>query len=118
MPNNPRTAIVHLRMAPQLRDALRRAADNAGVSMNSYAVQVLATAAGDPACFRAEVDAPHTSPRPDQQWRKAHARNAFVQTMGPKIGWSEMSALVKKYDAEDPGYFLTWWEREIDPDEA
>jgi hypothetical protein len=97
-------------MAPQLRDALRRAAIDAGCSMNAYAVQVLATATGDPACFRAVID-PVEPPRPKQEWRHANARSEFAQTMGPRMGWSEMSALVRKYDAEDPGYFLAWKQR-------
>jgi hypothetical protein len=110
MARDQKAALIHLRMSPQLRDALRRAADNAGVSMNSYAVQVLATAAGDPACFRAEVDADHTSPRPKQEWRHQAARHAFMEAMAAEIGWEKAGPLVRKYDAEDPGYFLTWWE--------
>jgi hypothetical protein len=111
MPNNERAAVVHLRMSPQLRDALRRAALNAGCSMNAYAVQVLATAAGDPACFRANVDAPHESPRPAQTWRHKAARESFMFTMAEQIGFTAANALVKKYDAEDPGFYIPWWER-------
>ena len=119
MARDHKAALIHLRMSPQLRDALRRAADNAGVSLNSYAVQVLATAAGDPACFRAEVDAAHKSPRPQQEWRHKAARYAFMEAMGEEIGWAKAGPLARKYDAEDPGYFLAWWERrESDPDVA
>ncbi len=49
-----RTAIkVTLRMAPQLHAALRASALDAGCSLNSFALQVLAAAAGDRAEFRA-----------------------------------------------------------------
>lgn len=39
-------AVVYLRMAPALRDALRAHADASGVSLNAFAVQALAAAAG------------------------------------------------------------------------
>ena len=52
-----RPAVVFLRMSPQLREGLREAADRAGCSLNAFAVQILATAAGDPARFRAR--SPH-----------------------------------------------------------
>lgn len=57
---------VFLRMSAQLRDGLKAAAEDAGLSLNAYAVQVLASAAGDPARFRVPsaeekqaVDDPH-----------------------------------------------------------
>jgi hypothetical protein len=39
-------AVVYLRMAPALRDALRARAEASGVSLNAFAVQALAAAAG------------------------------------------------------------------------
>lgn len=39
-------AVVYLRMAPALRDALRAYAEASGVSLNAFAVQALAAAAG------------------------------------------------------------------------
>ena len=39
-------AVVYLRMAPALRDALRAHAEQNGVSLNAFAVQALAAAAG------------------------------------------------------------------------
>jgi HicB family len=39
-------AVVYLRMAPALRDALKTHADASGVSLNAFAVQALAAAAG------------------------------------------------------------------------
>jgi len=98
-------------MAPQLRDALQRAAVDAGCSMNAYAVQVLAAATGDPACFRATIDASHESPRPRQMWRHKLARQDFMRAMSEQVGWKAMGELVQKYDAEDPGYFLAWKQR-------
>jgi len=99
-------------MAPQLRDALRRAADNAGVSMNAYAVQVLATAAGDPACFRATVDErPPEISRPARERLRRAARQEFMEATAAEIGWAEAGPLLRRYDAEDPDYFLAWKER-------
>jgi hypothetical protein len=39
-------AVLYLRMAPALRDALRASASESGVSLNAFAVQALAAAAG------------------------------------------------------------------------
>ena len=43
----PRPAIVTLRMSRSLRDSLHSAAAAAGCSLNGYALQILAAAAGD-----------------------------------------------------------------------
>ena len=36
------------------------------------------------------------------------ARNDFIGTMGNELGPDEMVALVKRFDAEEPGYFVEW----------
>ena len=36
------------------------------------------------------------------------ARNDFIGTMGAELGSEEMVALVKRFDAEEPGYFVEW----------
>lgn len=115
-----------MRMAPQLREALRDAADNAGCSMNAFAVQVLAAAAGDPARFRVpksakEVAADDIDALDDLErdplgyplaWheRGEHmaARGEFVAVMDSELGTSEMVALVKHLDREDPAHFVRW----------
>jgi hypothetical protein len=43
---NGEPAVLYLRVAPQLRRALRRVAAEAGVSMSAWAVHVLAAAVG------------------------------------------------------------------------
>jgi hypothetical protein len=48
-------AVIYLRVAPQLRQALRRVAAEAGVSMSAWAVHVLAAAVG-PAALLAGSD--------------------------------------------------------------
>ncbi|HEY5077827.1 MAG TPA: hypothetical protein VIJ48_10005 [Acidimicrobiia bacterium] len=111
-----------LRMSPQLREGLREAADRAGCSLNAFAVQILATAAGDPARFRAQTshegsetaasdverDALGYPLEWKQRWRHSIARNEFIGTMSAELGPEEMVALVKRHDAEDPGYFVEW----------
>jgi hypothetical protein len=111
MTRDHKAALIHIRMSPQLRDALRRAADGAGCSMNSYAVQVLATATGDPAAFRATVDAANESSRPKPPWVHKAARQEFMFAMVEEIGWAEAGALVRRYDTEDPDFFLAWKDR-------
>ncbi len=121
MQTNQKPAVLFLRMSPQLRQALRLAADHAGCSLNAFAVQVLATAAGDPAAFRASVDevrepAPHELERDalgyPVEWkaRTEHigARSNFIGSMEGEVGSAEMVRLVKHYDAENPSYFVEW----------
>jgi hypothetical protein len=119
MPTDHKPAVLFLRMSPQLRQALRHAADRAGVSLNAYAVQVLAAAAGDPAGFRADVDEAvppaelkrdhrgyPTSPR-DRDIHMA-ARNHFMTETEKMLGAAEMFRLAKQLDAEDPGHYVEW----------
>lgn len=110
-------------MSPQLRDGLRDAADDAGCSLNAFAVQVLAAAAGDPGRFRVPV-LHEESESPDlneverdalgyplerkARWEHSIARNEFIGVMGVELGSEEMVALVKRFDAEEPGYFVEW----------
>ncbi|MDP9332735.1 MAG: hypothetical protein M3Q30_05425 [Actinomycetota bacterium] len=123
MARDPRPAVVFLRMSPQLREGLRNAAADAGCSLNSFSVQVLAAAAGDPVRFRVsgsheESEAPDVDElerdalgyplRWKERWAHSGARNEFIGTMGTELGSKEMVALVKRLDAEDPGYFVEW----------
>jgi hypothetical protein len=119
-------------MSPQLRESLREAADRAGCSLNAFAVRVLAAAAGDPARFRAptspeESDMNGSDVERDalgyplewkQRWRHSVARNEFIGRMGIELGSEEMVALVKRLDAEDPGYFVEWLRLRSDEREA
>jgi hypothetical protein len=101
---------LHLRMAPHLREARRDAARAAGCSLNAFAVQVLAAAAGDAARFRA-LDEPDARPAlapARQTWRVGAARNEFIGVMGIEMGTLARTALVRRLDAEDPGYYLEW----------
>ena len=125
MARDPRPAVVFLRMSPQLRDGLRDAADDAGCSLNAFAVQVLAAAAGDPGRFRVsqsqeaseapdvdelERDALGYPLRSRERWAHAGARSEFIGTMETELGAEEMVALVKRLDAENPGYFVEWYQ--------
>jgi len=120
MAREQKAALIHIRMSPQLREALRRAAADAGCSMNSYAVQVLATATGDPACFRAKVEAANEQSQmsaPKRERLHKAARQAFMEAMVEEIGWAEAGKLLRRYDAEDPDYFLAWSQhREQNPE--
>jgi hypothetical protein len=123
MARDPRPAVLFLRMSPQLREGLRDTADDAGCSLNAFAVQVLAAAAGDPGHFRvpgssAESEAPDADElerdalgyplRWKEPWAHSGARNEFIGTMGTELGTERMVALVKRLDAEVPGYFVEW----------
>ncbi len=111
MTRKPEPATVHLRMSPQLRESLRVAANDAGCSLNAFAVQVLSAAAGDAARFRTveESNVRAAAARPAQKWRSRRARSDFIGRMGVEMGTPAMAALVRRLDAEDPGYFLDWW---------
>lgn len=110
MTDEPRPASLHLRMAPHLREALRDAAHAAGCSLNAFAVQVLAAAAGDAARFRAlaEPDARPALASARQTWRVRAARSEFIGIMGIEIGGEARWALMRRIDAEDPEYYLEW----------
>jgi hypothetical protein len=119
MTRERRPAAVLLRMSPQLREGLRAAAEAAGLSLNAFAVQVLAAAAGDPSRFREpapeppalrELERDQLGYPVDRRQRQIHigARTHFIGEMEYALGAEEMVRLVKKYDAEDPGYFVEW----------
>jgi len=117
-------AVVYLRMTPQLRDALRDAADHAGTSLNAYAVQVLAAAAGDATRFRQAIDRSVAEREVEikrdgrgfplnegDERRHRLARSRFMTTIGREQGSAAVFALVKRFDVEDPGFYVRW-ERE------
>jgi hypothetical protein len=90
--------------------------------MNAFAVQVLAAAAGDPSRFRSaerEAGAVTEIERDKlgfplgwkERWAHSIARTDFMETMSAEMPDKEWIALVKKYDEEDPGYFVEWHRR-------
>ncbi len=120
MPNNKNSALIHLRMSPQLRDSVRDAADASGSSVNAFVVQILASAVGDPARFRAAVertveeavelerDALGYPLRSRDRAIHISARTEYIGTMETTLGAREMVRLVKQHDAENPGHFVEW----------
>lgn len=128
MTREVRPAAVFLRMSPQLREGLRRAADASGCSVNAFAVQVLATAVGDPSRFRVpqpaeiplrelERDALGYPLESKANWRHATARSEFIGVMGANAQSDDWIAEVKRHDTEDPEFFVEWSERRM-ADEA
>ena len=121
MRTNHQAAVVYLRMTPQLRDALRAAADQAGTSLNAFAVQVLAAAAGDPARFRVGTEGSvrpgdveikrdeRGFPLSEHEERKHRlARDEFLNAVTREQGSAVAHPLVRRLDVEDPGYFVRW----------
>jgi hypothetical protein len=88
--------------------------------VNAFAVQVLATAVGDPSRFRASVDAAADAPAELERDHRGYptgsrdrelhmaARNHFMTETERELGASEMFRLAKQHDAEDPGYYVEW----------
>jgi HicB family len=123
MPARPRPAIVTLRMSTSLRDALHAAAAGEGCSLNSYALQILAAAAGDPARFRGDpvglADEPSDAPRDERGFplrprdRTEHllARRAFFDAMTAERGAVTAEQLVRRHEANDPAFFVEWARR-------
>jgi hypothetical protein len=119
MAERPKPAVIYLRMSPQLRDGLRQAANDAGCSLNAFAVNVLAAAAGDPARFRGSTSGGtgvHDLERDDQgypldwraRWEHRAARAEFLCVMERGRPSNEAVALVRRLDAENPWYFAEW----------
>jgi hypothetical protein len=90
--------------------------------MNAFAVQVLATAVGDPARFRqpqaAEPDVRDLERNAmgfplDGKERSRHiaARTWFMEIMRSQLPDDEWIQVVKKCDAEDPSYYVEWARR-------
>lgn len=102
MPTRSRPAIVTLRMSRPLRDALHEAAAGAGCSLNAYALQILAAAAGDPARFPL---------RPTDRSEHRLARRAFFDAMTEEHGASAADQLVRQHEIEDPAFFVEWARR-------
>jgi hypothetical protein len=120
MDRETKRAVVFIRMSPQLRDGLRVAADDAGCSLNAFVVQVLSAAAGDPSRFRAprandeaaepELERDALGYPLDRKARGEHiaARTDYIAAMCREMTSGEAVVVVKKHDAEDPGYFVEW----------
>jgi hypothetical protein len=115
-------------MSRSLRDALHSAAASEGCSLNGYALQILAAAAGDPARFRdVAVDvreAPHDIERDERGFplrpaaRSEHvgARHAFFEAMAAESGPVAAERLVREHELEDPAFFVEWARRRADPE--
>jgi hypothetical protein len=123
MQTQPRPAIVTLRMSRSLRDALHSAAAAAGCSLNGYALQILAAAAGDPARFRSVAadgaDERRDLARDEQGFplqlkaRGLHivARSAFAEAIAAESDVVTAHRLVRQHDVEDPAFFAEWYRR-------
>jgi hypothetical protein len=116
-------------MTRALRAALHDAAFKAGCSLNSYALQVLAAAAGDAARFRgsaagsaeAEGDGLDDLERDRlgdpvglrERSRHNLARQAYIQMLireqRPNAG-----PLIQRLDAEDPAFYVRWEQGRLD----
>jgi hypothetical protein len=113
-------------MAPQLKDALSQAAAASGSSLNAYVVQVLAAAAGHHARFRGTTESGPTTEEKAQELREiprdaagnpldrrlrflhSAARSEFFEVTAAEVGDAEAGLLTRKYDVEDPAFFLEW----------
>ena len=122
-------ARVVLRMSPQLRDALRASALEAGCSLNQSAVQVLASAAGHRARFRGTAETGATREeagvelrglrRNDQGFpleRKArsehaHARERYLNELAREMSFGKAAGIVRRIDETEPWFYV---EREMD----
>jgi hypothetical protein len=125
MQTRPRPAIVTLRMSRSLRDALHSAAAAAGCSLNGYALQILAAAAGDPARFRRvaatldpaddlrdlERDERGFPVSPKARGLHIAARSTFLEVMMAEADLATVDRLVREHDLEDPAFFVEWYRR-------
>ena len=110
-----------LRMSRSLRDGLHSAAAASGCSLNGYALQILAAAAGDPARFRAtaveRADEPRDIERDERgvplqlKARDRHivARSAFFEAMAAETDAVTADRLIREHELEDPAFFVEWY---------
>ena len=121
MDTRARPAIVTLRMSRSLRDSLHSAAAAAGCSLNGYALQILAAAAGDAARFRSAAadatDELRDLARDERgvplqlKARGQHivARSAFFEAMAAEFDAVTADRLVREHELEDPAFFVEWY---------
>ena len=121
METRARPAIVTLRMSRSLRDSLHSAAAAAGCSLNGYALQILAAAAGDAARFRSAAadatDEPRDLARDERgvplqlKARGLHivARSAFLEATMAESDAVTADRLVRQHELEDPAFFVEWY---------
>jgi hypothetical protein len=128
MPKNPRAASLTVRMSPQLKEGLTESARAAGCSLNAFAVQVLAAAAGHQARFRGTAQ---TGPSAEERagelramarnrtgypfdWkerdRHSTARHAFTQHAMTLVGRERAVRATLLIDVRCPWHFVEWYE--------
>jgi hypothetical protein len=107
-------------MSRSLRDALHAAAAAEGCSLNLYALQILASAAGDPARFRSagtevaeatrdlDRDERGVPRRPRDRGEYLSARFAFFEAKEAELGVIAADRLVRQYEVENPAFFVEW----------
>jgi hypothetical protein len=122
----PKASQLTIRMSPQLHAALRDSAIAAGCSLNSFAIQVLASAAGHRARFRGTAE---TGPTPeeasvdlrelprndngvpfDRKARSEHltARQWWFNAQFEHMAPAAAVRLMHRHDREDPWFFVEW----------
>jgi len=102
---------------------LHSAAAADGCSLNAYALQVLASAAGDAARFRSGTITVGDEPRdiargergiplkPKDRGEHLRARQEYFEAMAAESGAVAADRLVRQYEADDPGFFVEWSHR-------
>ena len=117
---------VTLRMSPQLHAALAASALDAGCSLNSFAIQVLAAAAGHRARFRAigqhestaeetRVELRELPRRTDgvprerpHQYEHLVARDKWLKAQLAHMTSFDAMTARARHDREDPWFFVEW----------
>jgi hypothetical protein len=113
-------------MSPQLRAALQASAAEAGCSLNSFAIQVLASAAGHRARFRGTAESGPTREEASVDLRELsrngsgfpyerkaryehlRARQAWLNAQLEHMDYGAAGALMGRHDREDPWFFVEW----------
>jgi len=129
MPRNPRSAVITVRLAPQLKAGLQESAAAAGCSLNAFVVQVLAAAAGHQVRFRGTADSGPTAEEQVSEVRQLDrdfmgnpvllrersrhicARMDWIQMMykaNPER--TDVGRLARRIDAECPWFYVEWSE--------
>ena len=122
-------ARVVLRMSPQLRDALRASALEAGCSLNQFAIQVLASAAGHRARFRGTAETGPTREEAGVELRElrrndqgfplerkariehAYARDRYNNALLREMTIGKAAGIIRRIDETEPWFYV---EREMD----
>jgi len=110
---NGRQAKITIRMAPQLHDGLRASAQEAGCSLSSFILQVLAATAGHRARFRGiTANEPRDRPARHEHVTARERWREYMHSRGYAL--AIVATIERAHGEQDPWFYVEWYARRRD----